>query len=298
MKKAFYIFLYFALISTSKTYAADVLNRIDYVKSYSTYAIENMRMYKVPASITLAQGILESGAGNSELAKKSNNHFGIKCGSKWKGGKTYHDDDAKGECFRTYKSVLESYNDHSKFLTQNKRYNSLFALNIQDYKSWARGLSKAGYATSPHYSGRLIEIIEDLHLYEFDETNYVSKPIQEFISSQSTIMNSVNDVKIIKANKGDSYYKIAKVFGLTIRQIHKYNNTKFKKHEILKKGDLVYLEPKRFRSKKNKFIILSYNSSPLEVSKNEGVKLKSLLRKNHISSPNEQLRKGEKIFLR
>ena len=126
MKKTISIVIIFAFFSASTGFASDVLNRIDYVKTYNSFAIENMRMYKIPASITLAQGILESGSGNSDLARKSNNHFGIKCGSNWKGGKTYHDDDAKGECFRTYNSVLDSYNDHSKFLTGNSRYQELF----------------------------------------------------------------------------------------------------------------------------------------------------------------------------
>ena len=279
-------------------YGLEIDNRVDYVKSYNTYAIQNMKMFKIPASITLAQGILESGSGNSELAKKSNNHFGIKCGSKWSGGKTYHDDDAKGECFRTYESVLESYYDHSKFLTENRRYSDLFLLRINDYKSWARGLSKAGYATNPNYANRLISIIEDLQLYSFDEAFYTSTPVQSHLSKKIQQTITLNGIHITKVNEGDSYYKIAKTYNLTLRQIHKYNDTKYGNHQILEKGDFVYLGPKRFRSKKKKFIILSENTSPLEVSQKEGVKLKSLMRKNHISSPDEQLRKGEKVFLR
>ena len=138
------LFILFLVFTSYSCFGLNVENRADYVKLYSKYAVQNMRMYKIPASITLAQGILESGSGNSELARKSNNHFGIKCGSRWTGGKTYYDDDAKGECFRTYESVLESYYDHSKFLTENRRYSDLFLLQINDYKSWARGLSKAG----------------------------------------------------------------------------------------------------------------------------------------------------------
>jgi hypothetical protein len=298
MKKLIYVLLPLAISATIPCLGLYAHNRVDYVKSYSTYAVQNMKMYNIPASITLAQGILESGSGNSELAKKSNNHFGIKCGSNWSGGKTYHDDDAKGECFRTYNSVLDSYNDHSKFLTENRRYRNLFILRIDDYKSWARGLSKAGYATNPNYANRLIDIIEDLQLYEFDEAFYIAKPINTHISSKRKNVSTINGTNVIQVKAGDSYFKIAKSFGLTLRQIHKYNDTKYKDHEILEKGTYVYLEPKRFRSKKNKFIILSKNSSPLEVSQKEGVKLKALMRKNHISSPDEQLRKGEKVFLR
>ena len=297
MKKIIYILLPIAIYSVP-CYGLEIDNRVDYVKSYNTYAIQNMKMFKIPASITLAQGILESGSGNSELAKKSNNHFGIKCGSKWSGGKTYHDDDAKGECFRTYESVLESYYDHSKFLTENRRYSDLFLLQMNDYKSWARGLSKAGYATNPNYANRLISIIEDLQLYSFDEAFYTRTPVQSHLSKKIQQTSTLNGIHITKANEGDSYYKIAKTYNLTLRQIHKYNDTKYGKHQILEKGDLVYLGPKRFRSKKKKFIILSENTSPLEVSQKEGVKLKSLMRKNHISSPDEQLRKGEKVFLR
>lgn len=278
--------------------ASELDTRMEYVENYSPYAIQNMRMYKIPASITLAQGILESGSGNSELARKSNNHFGIKCGSNWTGGKTYHDDDAENECFRTYKTVLDSYNDHSEFLTKNKRYSNLFILKIDDYKSWAKGLSKAGYATNPNYASRLITIIEELKLYSYDEEIKTPKPIVEFISSHSQDILSVNNLKIVKAKEGDTYYKLARKFGLTLRQIHKYNNTKRFNQEILKVDDIVYLEPKRFRSKKNKSIVLTKNSSPTKISQMQGIRLNSLMRKNHFSSPDEQLRKGEKVFLR
>ena len=286
------------LFTAFHSLASEQDNRMEYVENYSSYAIQNMRMYRVPASITLAQGILESGSGKSELARKSNNHFGIKCGSNWSGGRTYHDDDAKNECFRTYKSVLDSYNDHSKFLTGNERYRNLFTLQINDYRSWAKGLSKAGYATNPDYASRLISIIEDLKLYSFDEGIKHPRPIQEYASSQGHKVHSLNNLKIVKAKNGDTYYKLAKRFGLTLRQIHKYNNTKQYNQELLKTDDIVYLEPKRFRSKKNKFIVLSKNSSPIEISQLQGIRLNSLMRKNHFSSPDEQLRKGEKVFLR
>lgn len=298
MKKKYNTIFIMLMFTAFQSLASGLNNRLEYVENYNSYAIENMRIYKIPASITLAQGILESGSGQSELARKSNNHFGIKCGSYWTGGKTYHDDDAKNECFRTYNSVLESYNDHSAFLTKNKRYSDLFLLNMNDYKAWAKGLSKAGYATNPNYASRIISIIEDLKLYTFDEEINTPKPIREYISSQSRIVQTVNDLNIVKVKEGDTYYKLAKRFGLTLRQIHKYNNTKQYNQEILKTDDIVYLEPKRFRSKHNKFIILSENSSPIEISQLHGVRLNSLMRKNHFPSPDEQLRKGEKVFLR
>lgn len=298
MKMKFNTAFILLLFTAFHSLASEQDNRMEYVENYSSYAIQNMRMYRIPASITLAQGILESGSGKSELARKSNNHFGIKCGSHWSGGKTYHDDDAKNECFRAYKSVLDSYNDHSKFLTSNNRYSNLFTLQIDDYRSWAKGLSKAGYATNPNYASRLISIIEDLKLYSFDEGIKHPRPMQEYASSQGHKVHSLNDLNIVKAKNGDTYYKLAKRFGLTLRQIHKYNNTKQYNQELLKTDDIVYLEPKRFRSKKNKFIVLSKNSSPIEISQVQGIRLNSLMRKNHYSSPDEQLRKGEKVFLR
>ena len=140
-----------------------------YIKKYAPAATKNMRFYKIPASITLAQGILESGHGQSTLAKKANNHFGIKCHKGWKGKSILHDDDAKDECFRSYKNPLRSYKDHSLFLVERDRYSSLFKLNRKDYKSWAIGLKAAGYATDPKYAEKLISLIERFRLNRFDE---------------------------------------------------------------------------------------------------------------------------------
>ncbi len=140
-----------------------------YIKKYAPAATKNMRFYKIPASITLAQGILESGYGKGTLAKKANNHFGIKCHKGWRGKSISHDDDAKGECFRSYKNPLISYKDHSLFLVERGRYSSLFKLNRKDYKSWAIGLKAAGYATDPKYAEKLISLIERFKLNRFDE---------------------------------------------------------------------------------------------------------------------------------
>jgi hypothetical protein len=144
------------------------ISRGEYIERYKGEAIIQMKKYNIPASITLAQAILESADGNSELAKKSNNHFGIKCHSNWGGEKAFHDDDESDECFRAYKNVEESFEDHSKFLLK-ERYSDLFKLNIDDYKSWAKGLKKAGYATNPAYAKQLIRIIEDNNLSQFDK---------------------------------------------------------------------------------------------------------------------------------
>jgi len=148
--------------------SAQNMTRSQYIDKYKDEAVYQMRKYKIPASITLAQGILESGNGNSELANKSNNHFGIKCHSDWQGDRVFHDDDENDECFRKYNKVRDSYDDHSEFLLR-PRYADLFEYSITDYKAWAKSLKKAGYATNPSYAKHLIKIIEDNELYRFDE---------------------------------------------------------------------------------------------------------------------------------
>ena len=175
MKKLllFFIFIFLSSCSSFRPLSESNLSVDDqinlYIKKYAPAATKNMRFYKIPASITLAQGILESGHGQSTLAKKANNHFGIKCHKGWKGKSISHDDDAKDECFRSYKNPLRSYKDHSLFLVERDRYSSLFKLNRKDYKSWAIGLKAAGYATDPKYAEKLISLIERFNLTRFDE---------------------------------------------------------------------------------------------------------------------------------
>ncbi len=175
MKKFFLLFILvlFSSCSTLKTPSLSensVENKIKlYIKKFAPAAIKNMRFYKIPASITLAQGVLESGYGEGTLAKKANNHFGIKCHKEWKGKSIRHDDDEKDECFRSYKNPLKSYRDHSLFLVDRDRYNSLFKLKRKDYKGWAIGLKAAGYATDPKYADKLISLIERFNLTRFDE---------------------------------------------------------------------------------------------------------------------------------
>ena len=171
-----------------------------------------MHKYKIPASITLAQGILESGSGRGQLASKSNNHFGIKCHTSWKGARVYHDDDAKGECFRKYQYVATSYKDHSLFLKNRSRYRFLFKLRKNDYKGWARGLKKAGYATDRKYPKKLIKIIQDYKLYEFDKFKKKDwkKMKKEKIETPIKIEKSVGNY--YKVKKGDTLYSIARKF--------------------------------------------------------------------------------------
>ncbi len=186
-----------------------------YIDNYSTIAKEEMVQYGIPASITLAQGILESGAGRAELSKKSNNHFGIKCHKGWTGERVYHDDDELQECFRKYKDPKYSFRDHSLFLTQRSRYKDLFSYKKDDYKSWAKGLRKAGYATDPKYPQKLISIVEKYKLYTFDE---------EVLGKKSKRKNkNESKVKTYIVEKGDTLYSLSKKFDVSVDSLKEYN---------------------------------------------------------------------------
>ena len=202
---------------------------LNYIKKYAPIAVKEMHEYKIPASITLAQGILESGKGKSELALKSNNHFGIKCHRKWTGERVYHDDDEKGECFRKYRYPETSYNDHSLFLTQRKRYAFLFDYNIKNYKKWAYGLRKAGYATDRKYPMKLLKIIKDYHLYEFD--NFIKrnntksfKEVKQLESSEKQLLKLKQNSYEVK--KGDTLYSISRMFSVSVQSLKAINNLK------------------------------------------------------------------------
>ena len=180
----------------------------DYIEYYSEIAMDEMKQYKIPASITLAQGILESGSGKGTLATKANNHFGIKCHD-WNGPKVYHDDDKKQECFRKYSSPEFSFRDHSIFLTGRDRYSSLFKLKRDDYKSWAKGLKKAGYATDKKYAQKLIDLIERYELYRYDNIVLKKKKSNE---------------NLYKVKKGDTLYSISKKFNISVDDLMQLNN--------------------------------------------------------------------------
>ena len=209
---------------------------LQYIKKYAPLAVLEMHKYNIPASVTLAQGILESGNGRSQLASKSNNHFGIKCHTGWKGAKVYHDDDEKGECFRKYKYVETSYKDHSEFLSGRRRYASLFKLRKSDYKGWAKGLKKAGYATDKKYPKKLIKIIEEYKLYEFDKFREkdLKKIKKETKRSQAkTITNSKKSKQQnYKVKKGDTLYSIARKFKITVENLKDANNLSTNKISI------------------------------------------------------------------
>ena len=201
---------------------------LQYIKKYAPIAVSEMHKYKVPASITLAQGILESGNGRSQLASKSNNHFGIKCHTGWKGAKVYHDDDEKGECFRKYKYVESSYEDHSQFLSGRRRYASLFALRKTDYKGWSKGLKKAGYATDKNYPKKLIKIIETYELYEFDKIREKDlKRVKKETSKterKPKIKTKKRAKKYYEVKKGDTLYSIARKHETSVTKLKKVND--------------------------------------------------------------------------
>ncbi|MAP80101.1 MAG: N-acetylmuramidase [Aequorivita sp.] len=204
----------------------------NYINEYSDIAMEEMLQYGIPASITLAQGILESGAGAGELTRKANNHFGIKCHRGWQGERVYHDDDEKGECFRKYKDPKYSYRDHSLFLTQRSRYQDLFKLRKDDYKGWAKGLRKAGYATDPKYPQKLISIVERYRLDQYDD-RVLGKRVSSVEPDASKIATYI-------VKPGDTLYSISRRFNLTVETLKQYNGLK---NNDLAIGQVLYLHP-------------------------------------------------------
>lgn len=200
---------------------------VDYINDFKEVAMKEMQLYRIPASITLAQGILESGSGSGRLAIEANNHFGIKCHTGWTGGRIYHDDDEDQECFRTYNDASYSYRDHSLFLTDRKRYAGLFELAVDDYKAWAHGLSKAGYATDRRYPQKLIGLIERYELYHYDQMalgKEVDRPLtnNDIITETETQAFAKQHVVV----KGDTLYSISKKYDLTVEQLKKINKLK------------------------------------------------------------------------
>ena len=265
-----------------------------YIKKYRELAVEEMKKYHIPASITLAQGLLESGAGQSVLARKSNNHFGIKCGSDWYGKTVSHDDDARGECFRAYKHPKDSYEDHSKFLAGRPRYASLFNLNITDYKGWARGLKKAGYATNPRYADQLIGIIELYELYKYDDKNYL-KWIKKNPNPHQTYI--ANDLLYIVVRAGDSWKSISQEFDISQKKLRKYND--LYKGYALQVGDILYLEKKNKKADKEHIVhVLRAGESMYSISQKYGIRLKNLYKLNKMDEDDPTPKTGTILRLR
>ena len=272
----------------------------DYFDTYKDVAIEQMLKYHIPASITLAQGVLESGAGRSELAKKANNHFGIKCHG-WTGRKSYHDDDELGECFRAYDSAYESYQDHSIFLTSSQRYSSLFRLKMKDYKGWAKGLKACGYATSPTYATRLIEIIELYKLYRYDSEHHVDKYQLEQMHRKGGIRRPVqefNNNYYVVAHKGDTFRSIAEDVDVSYRKLAKFNERD--KDDVLEEGEMVWLQKKRRKAPKDyKGYIHRVKSgeSMYSIAQLYGIRLKYLYKMNNLT-PNYIIAVGDMLRVR
>ncbi len=193
-----------------------------YIDLYKETAKANMRTHGIPASITLAQGILESGSGNGRLAREANNHFGIKCHTGWTGDTIRHDDDAAQECFRKYRHASESYRDHSLFLTSRARYANLFKLKKDDYKAWAKGLRKAGYATDPKYPDKLISLIERYQLYQYDDQ--VLGRTTSSLATDTSSSNTQNSSETHRVAQGDTLYNISRRYNITVDQLKKLNN--------------------------------------------------------------------------
>ena len=304
--------------------AVDIEN---YISTYKDLAIAEMQRSGIPSSIILAQGIHETEAGTSELVRKSNNHFGIKCKDNWTGSVVYHDDDARGECFRSYEKPEDSYKDHSDFLRNSPRYAFLFKIDPTDYSAWAYGLKKAGYATNNRYPQILIKLIEDYNLEQYtmiamgklkvDDEKLIAKEDDNIPSSSSTkasdIIKTNNDVSInlppppkypdgqfvinntnvIFAKAGTSLLSIAEQYNLSLGRLVDFNDLKIE--NVLEKDQLLFLQRKR-KVSDNEFHIVRRGETLYDISQEEGIRYESVLEMNQLSN-GLQPAVGEKIYL-
>jgi LysM repeat protein len=301
IKKALILFLFLMGLLPYRT-VAQLLNQnyLRYIEQYHKTAVEQMRLYKIPASITLAQGLLESGAGESYLARVANNHFGIKVSTDWTGPYVLRDDDAPNEKFRKYKNAEQSYVDHSIFL-QRKRYASLFNLKITDYKGWAYGLKRCGYATSPTYAQNLITIIERYSLTRFDHVGNIS--IKDLVRANATMIGGYqlainNGIPYIRSHQGDDLKSISKVVGVPARKLRKYNE--LSKNCVLNEGDIIYLEKKARKAAKEmrrKPHTVQRGESMYSIAQSYGIRLKNLYKMNRMS-PEDDLKVGTSLRVR
>ncbi|HNR55839.1 MAG TPA: glucosaminidase domain-containing protein [Flavobacteriales bacterium] len=294
----------------------------EYIGEWKEVAVKKMREHGIPASITLAQGLLESGNGNSELARKANNHFGIKCTPDWTGGRSYHDDDKKDDCFRKYKDAAQSYEDHAKFL-QKPRYAALFELKPTDYVGWAKGLKKAGYATDPNYPSKLIALIERYELDKLDKgidvaykprpttSASTNKPATNKPSSRKPGRKSEGDVitwsagrtvesfegriKYVTAKEGDDFRKLAQDLEMTHGMIARWND--MDKNAKLEAGQRIYIQPKRNAARNQSEHVAVAGETLWDVSQQYGVKLSKLARYNGLA-PDASLSAGQRIALK
>ncbi|MEP7253192.1 MAG: glucosaminidase domain-containing protein [Ginsengibacter sp.] len=320
MKKTFLLIAGSLLLSS--TLPAQYTTVAQYVDEYKDIAIREMKRMGVPAAITLAQGILETENGNSDLVKKSNNHFGIKCKSNWTGDVVDHDDDAPGECFRAYKDAEESFRDHSNFLRGSGRYAALFKLDPSDYKAWAYGLRKAGYATNPRYPQILIKNIEDNNLQqytlaaaddvpEFDGSKYKDDKEPPFLNLDATdsasqpaviidgylsvpVATTINGSKALMVPKGTSLLAIATQNNIDLAKLLEINE--LKSDGLLEKNQLIFLEKKQ-KEGDHDFYIANDNETLYDIAQTNGVLLQSLCDYNNLR-PDATVYAGTKILLR
>ena len=309
-----FLFAVVGLVLMQQTLVAQRITREQYINKYSKIAVQEMNRVGIPASITLAQGILESGDGNSSLARKANNHFGIKCHKDWKGESMYHDDDRPNECFRSYKDANQSFIDHSEFLCTHQRYAFLFGYGTTDYKKWAKGLKEAGYATSKTYADRLIQIIEENNLQRFDKTvqpaTTPEKQTEIAVKTNNFIEVDVNDMEIapfgnIKTNNrtdyvealpGDNIESVAARYELEPWQLRLFNDLDSKAK--LKAGQRLYISRKQSKAeKKYKTHIVKKGETMLDISQQYAIRLKSLYKLN-LMEPGTQPNEGDTIQLR
>jgi LysM repeat protein len=306
-------------ISFSQLLYAQNMTAAEYVALYKDIAIREMKRMGVPAAISLAQGILETESGNSDLVKKSNNHFGIKCKSTWTAETVSHDDDAPGECFRAYKNAEDSYRDHSNFLRGSSRYAFLFRLNPGDYKAWAYGLRKAGYATNPKYPEILIKNIEDNNLEQytlegvnevpvFDTSKYSNDPEDKSVidllksTGQNDSVNKIieppkliiNGSKALFVTKGTSLLAIASQNNINLNRLLEIND--LGKDGLLDKDQYIFLEKKQKQGDRDYYIV-QQNETLYDVAQKNGIILQSLYDYNNISSA-DNIYPGTKILLR
>ena len=289
--RIFYILLSINLLALAQTPNPAYLS---YIEQYHQLAEKQEKEHRIPASIVLAQGLLESGAGQSDFAKQSNNHFGIKCNNDWTGQKIYHDDDQKSECFRKYDQVIDSYEDHAIFLKNRTRYSFLFNLAPTDYEGWAQGLKKAGYATDPTYAYKLISIIEGYDLHRFDlannsngnnsnntktEENRGSMGIIQAIANHQVF--KVNGVKFVTSNSGDTYVAIADEFNLSEARVREYNE--IDSNTSLSIGIRVFIESKKNKaSTESETHVVQDSESMYSIAQDYAIKVESLYLLNKI----------------
>lgn len=332
-----YIILFLLVVADFFAFSQNTQKKketLDYIERYKDIAMEEMQKDKIPASITLAQGILESGNGQSKLAKQGNNHFGIKCHSDWKGKRMHQDDDAPNECFRVYDNAEDSYRDHSKFLKNGTRYKSLFELSITDYKGWAKGLKKAGYATLPTYATVLINLIETYDLQQYDQmvvsgkfkkkspkaVEKPAKPVKpaknkkikgnaksyavpdlenrkaiEVTASHHYIKENFG-VEFIVTKENDNLSSLAKELKIYEYQLVKYNNLGSKR--TFSEGEILYIQPKRRRAPSGYNVhVVKYGETLEDISNMYAVRLDRLYKMNGFDKT-YLISVGEEIKLR